>query len=183
MPADAQGNSDNQNDAQTSFEKLAREVFAWAVAAFSKKGESTTRTALMSDVLSLQDIQAAFDYLSHPDVVQPISYEKQLKPFLKDTFTIDICTPTNLDSATVFPMIPDLQLYVPAYKGSEEVNVHFNGSDGSVALIDEQYIENLQAYFNQLMVQYQNELEQKYQRLKIPLEYRSKRRYQFEFQN
>ena len=163
MPADANGNSSSDDTGETSFEKLAKEVFAWAVVAFSREGELTSRTALMSDILSRQQIQAAFDYLSHPDVAQPISYEQQLKPFLMETFTIDICAPTNLESATVFAMIPDLQLYVPSYKGSQEVNVHFDGSDGSVALIDEEYMETLQAYFNQLMVQHQNELEKKYQ--------------------
>jgi hypothetical protein len=133
----------------TSFEKLAQQVFRWVVAAHVANGKVTPEQ-LDASCISGDQISDIFNYLAQNPV--PLS-DTDIVTFLGNFFKVDIQSPDNKNAAditgTVFPMFPFLQLSIPAYGNLPKVDHNF----WNYVQCKPGYIDYLQTYFNQVMVQ------------------------------
>lgn len=133
----------------TSFEKMAQQVFRWVVAAHVANGKVTPQQ-LDDSYISADQISDIFNYLAKNPV--PLS-DTDVVTFLGNFFKVDIQAPNNTKTAditgTVFPMFPFLQLSIPAYGNLPKVDHNF----WDYVQCKPGYIDYLQTYFNQVMVQ------------------------------
>lgn len=133
----------------TSFEKLAQQVFRWVVAAHVANGKVTPQQ-LDASYISADQINDIFNYLANNPV--PL-WDTDIVTFLGNFFKVDIKAPDSKNAAditgTVFPMFPFLQLSIPAYGNLPKVDHKF----WDYVQCTPGYIDYLQTYFNQVMVQ------------------------------
>ena len=142
----------------TDFEKLAEELFIWAAANFGGQTATTTRAAASAEAISAARLTAALNYLSDNARSTPIPYDR-LTEFLGATFDITISQPASSadPNVTVFPMIPDLELVIPPYKGSAPVDIWFD--DWTIA--DDSYLSSLADFISKLNAQFLTDLERR----------------------
>jgi hypothetical protein len=148
------GNTESTSADKTSFERFAEEVFLWSAYAFwDQKPAGGIGRAEFAGVPLLRDhVASAFEYLSANTEARPISYRRDIVPGLFQQLKFVIHQPQAMVSTSAFPMIPDLRMIAPG------VDIAFN----NYARVDQTYLDELRAYFQLLMAQYQNELERQY---------------------
>lgn len=133
----------------TSFEKLAQQVFRWVVAAHAATGKVTPQQ-LDASYVSGEQLNDIFNYLAQNPM--PLS-DTDIITFLGTFFKINIQSPNSTNAAditgTVFPMFPFLELSIPAYGSLPKVDHNF----WDYVQCKPAYIDYLQTYFNQVMVQ------------------------------
>ena len=151
---------------ESDFEKLAEEVFIWLTSVYTKNTENETqeehrkikqidRETQLSKLISLKFLQTVYNHLSDKTNKRLMDYN-DIRLFLSEQFIICIKeTDEHLENATVFPMIPELELFVPSCDQSDEVRVRFD----SYSMCTEEYLDSIQEYLNQLMVEFKNELD------------------------
>lgn len=143
----------------TDFESLATETFVWAATTFSNAQGSRTHAEALSQVLSVTEVQSAYQYFTANGPLPPIAYS-QIQPFLASRFTLNIIPPPSdaVQGAAVFPMIPDLTLSVPAYNGSAALSSVFS----QFPMAQPDYLSGLQTTLQQLAVELTTPLQQQY---------------------
>ena len=135
----------------TSFELLAMQTFRWVLAAM--RSAPIKASDLDKKSISASDLDAIYNYFENNTSLQPFEVT-DVDTFLGGQFTLSISVPTNYQDSAVFPMIPALTLDVPAYDGSQALNYTFADFNS----VDDQYIEDVKALFDQLAVQVEREM-------------------------
>lgn len=137
------------------FEDLIVRILQWALAA----GFDAPSTPDQVDAAVITDVklQEMLDYFSDEANPQPIS-TAQINAFLTGQSTFDFALKQDADpdgSAPVvfFPVTPELTIDMPAFNGAAGYSYAFGGVNTSSA----GYLEQLNAYFNQLKVQIEAE--------------------------
>lgn len=150
----------------SSFTSLATAILQWAINAIvNSSATNTTVSNLMTQAVTMDQLQAIYCYLTYEsEAFFPIMYsnssggkEYDIRAFLEQYFTLNIQA-SNVDgqtenTATVFPMIPDLVL-----------NSNLNGTAGTPVDFTANtqpfsYLDEVQDQLNQLSVNYQSPAE------------------------
>jgi len=163
---DAPDPTSDTGSIDSGFTMLTTAVLQWAINAIvNSNASNTTVNNLMTQPVTLDELQAIFCYLTYEsENFFPIMYnntwkgsEYDIRAFLEEYFTINIQA-NNVDdqdgnNATVFPMIPDLVLN-DNLNGIVETLVDFNANPQAFSYLDE-----VQEQLQQLAVQYQSSSE------------------------
>lgn len=140
------------SDAPTSFERFAETIFLWVVAAFGGAGAAVTRKSFLETTVTRARIAAAYSYLSATTNQRPISYDDDIVPGLYPNLKFVVSAQQTVQNAAPFPMIPELRLVAG--------NVNRRFADG--LKVDDNYLDSLRTYFEQIAARYQNDLQKKY---------------------
>lgn len=135
---------DGLGNTPTDFENLANAIFNWVLNAMQT-----------FDPAAVTATQLCQLYATLTQTTRPI-VQGDILNFLQDNFTNVNITGlnANVDNASFFPMFPNFTLTAPPLNGGGGATVDFS----NFASVDEDYIKNLITYFNQLLVQVQNEM-------------------------
>ncbi len=149
----------------SGFTALATAVLQWAINAIvNSRAADTTVAALMSQAVTLDQLQAVYCYLTYEsDHFFPILYsntaqdkEFDIRAFLDNYFTIEIRA-ENVDgdenNATVFPMLPDLVLN-DSLNGTAGTPVDFSANPQPFS-----YLGTVQEQLQRLAVQFRSAAE------------------------
>ena len=138
----------------TSFEKLAKMVLRWAIAA--KQSSSITWEEVDKLVVTAETLQQLIDVDLHstdenPTPIPPEAVDK----FMKRQFrlTVSLPPPNGSSDTTFFPIAPDLTLKVDAWKTEPAYGYQF----GKYNELDKQTLADLRKYFDALAVKVQQE--------------------------
>lgn len=147
--------SDDVDAPKSSFSYLSENIFRWVINSWINEDPGTvTREELDKEAISLDDIQDAYDALTETTEIDPISYA-DIKIFLGQLFNINVATgKAEQFQGALLAMIPEFKLKVPAYNGQEGIERDFY----TYSQCSQKYQEELRAYFNQLEVQVQEEM-------------------------
>ncbi len=137
----------------TSFELLAKMVARWAVAAL----QTTAMTPGEIDTLIVTDEMLAglIDYLSDGENEPMPLTTADVDTFMTNQFVINVSLPDSEGTAEAayFPMASGLNIAMPSYNGSPDINYTF----GDYNSVSSDFVTWLRDYFNQLAVQVQQE--------------------------
>ncbi|MFT6502963.1 MAG: hypothetical protein ACJASQ_003095 [Crocinitomicaceae bacterium] len=160
---DAPDPSSDTASVESNFTSLTTAVLQWSInAIINSDSTETTVSNLMTQSVTIDDLQAIFCYLTYESAdFFPIMYsnttdgkENDIRAFLENYFTINIQAQSvdteETPSATIFPMFPDLIL-----------NDNLNGKDGTPKDFNENpqpfsYIDEVQEQLQELTVEYQS---------------------------
>lgn len=154
-------NLDNgTGDGSTSFEKLAQGVLNWVVINFQQSHH------LPTNVVSRDELEDLYATLNDPNNPTPIPYNDILT-FLSQTYTMNVVKPPTggVANAAVFPVFAEMLVSYPNPAGGDDLTTDF----GAYSQVTDQYVSTLRAYFAELQVQVQQELNPNGPRLKAAL--------------
>lgn len=146
---------------KTSYDNVSETSLAWAMNAYVNSGATgTTLNDIRNKTISLDELQSIYNSINSSNE-PPIPYAN-IDEMMKNAFNVYIAGPNSLPpgaeiNATVFPMLPQLTMKAGYSIGSPHFNVDFN----TFSRAGETYINQVNTYFDQLQVDYQNELEKK----------------------
>lgn len=131
-----------------AFNQLIARLFLWAVQSLDPQ------ISTPADVITACDLQSILTALTDPSIDEGAFSYANLSAFLSQNFLLRLVARTpnsqNLLSGTVFPMPPNLTLTAGSY------NVDFS----TYTPVSPAYQEQIDTYLAQLLVNYENEVEQ-----------------------
>lgn len=138
---------------ETSFEKMAKMVARWAVAAIQPA--ALTPEQVDATVISAEALEAFIRYLNDAEnVPMPLSVT-DIEQFMSHQFCLTLSLPLTAGNAEAayFPMPVDLHLAMPALGNQAAIDYTFAEYNS----VSDDFVTFLREYFNQLAVQVEQE--------------------------
>ncbi|UCZ75913.1 hypothetical protein LHK94_02535 [Dickeya zeae] len=142
------------NAQDTSFEKIAKMVARWAVAAIQPA--ALTPEQVDAAIVTDEALEALINYLSDAEnVPMPLSVA-DIEQFMDNQFRLTVSLPPdvagNVDAA-YFPMAVNLNIAMPGWGGQPDIDYTFAGYNS----VSDDFVTFLREYFDQLAVQVEQE--------------------------
>ncbi len=137
----------------TSFEILSKQIFRWVIAAFHNGSISAENVDKL--VISRDRLQEIFGYLNNASDTNPMPFE-DIDQFMSNQVNMTVSHPSETNDtadATYFPIVPQLNMTLPAFDGQAALDYAFAGYNS----LSETYIKDLITYFDDLTVKMQND--------------------------
>lgn len=141
------------NAQDTSFEKIAKMVARWAVAAIQPA--AMTPEQVDAAIVTDEALVALINYLNDAEnVPMPLSVA-DIEQFMNNQFRLTVSLPTDAGTAEAayFPMAVDLNIAMPGWGGQSDIDYTFADYNS----VSDDFVTFLREYFNQLAVQVEQE--------------------------
>lgn len=148
---------------KTSYDNVSEISLAWAMNAYVNNGATgTTLNDIRNKTISLEELQSIYNSIESSNE-PPIPFNN-IDGMMKNAFNVYIAGPNSVMpantqiNATVFPMLPQLTMKAGPTGAAPVYNIDFN----TFSRAGETYINEVNKYFGQLYVEFQNEWDKKY---------------------
>lgn len=137
-------------DTDSSFEKLCKMIFRWAVAAIQPN--PVTSSAVDELVITDEQLKQLMEYLSNRENPVPIT-AADINAFMSDQFLLTIIAAQQEGAAngTYFPVPDTLHFSVPAYGNTQALSYSY----GDYNVLSANYISEIAQYFDELAISLQ----------------------------
>ena len=134
--------------ALSPFDDIAQSVLLWTLNAYlNSDKDDTPLDQLLSQTISIDQLNEIYCYLTQPEVVEPFT-EAEVLDFLRNYFTFHVTIPNDTSQeqdVSIFPILPLLSLTT-----STGIDVDFSTQTPASA----EYLASIKAYFEQMAVRY-----------------------------